>query len=474
MVLEKKIMRNSPSWTKPLVLAITLTALGSFAYWTAFKKNPADEEKQEFENRVLPIELEQISQFTIERPIDGKPEKISFVCLTMAEKLCQPGTNSKWEITAPAKFKADDSAVNSFISAMTTWVSPSTIDLSDENQEKRQILFKEYHLDQTSRHAPLTYKIRVETDHGIKSVYFGEKHPLENSLFVGVAQGMGDQEQMNDRKVYLLPEFTLASMEQPLSYWRDKRLLSLTQGTVSNVTIIPSPGKILNLSRLNGLWTVNRDGVSIPGDRDRIDAWISGVLFLNAKGFSKTNTVAGLKQVLEIAITGSGDVKVVRFFTKTFRDGKKTAIQLYAKVHGLDPLYELDTSVLDRLNVQPENFAINRLIFTPDRLKITWFKVGEKIWTKKSDTWKPNDPEKKIEAFLDRISTPVVQNTKPHPLFPGNPAEAFDVQMGTGPENVIAHYVFWQWEGIVLALDKKTDHTVEIAEEAWSLIPHGK
>src|SRR5262245_42868587 len=133
-------MSKGPSWKGPLIMAILLAVGGGTAYWLEFTRKPVVEEKEEMGKRVFRIKDTPISTVQI---VDGE-KHFAFRCTDSETKLCKAGDNSKWEITEPAKFKADDTNVNSLLSAIETLDGGEALDLSSESPEKRASLLKEY------------------------------------------------------------------------------------------------------------------------------------------------------------------------------------------------------------------------------------------------------------------------------------------------------------------------------------------
>src|SRR4051794_7112069 len=116
------------SWNRQLGLAVTLCALGTLAYWLEFKHKPNQEATDEQSKKLFLLKDTPVKSVTLTDA--GKP--VTLNCSDFAANLCKPGDNSKWEVSEPAKLKADDANVNSLISTLNDLSATDVIDLKDE------------------------------------------------------------------------------------------------------------------------------------------------------------------------------------------------------------------------------------------------------------------------------------------------------------------------------------------------------
>src|SRR4051812_16475208 len=101
------------SWTRQLALAVALCLLGGLAYWLEFKHRPAKEAKEEGQKKVFALKDAQIQSIEL---FDGA-KTYRWECKSLSD-LCKPGDNASWQVVEPLKVKADDTNVNSLVSAL--------------------------------------------------------------------------------------------------------------------------------------------------------------------------------------------------------------------------------------------------------------------------------------------------------------------------------------------------------------------
>src|SRR5690349_1478139 len=136
------------NWTKQAIMAGALLVLGTAAYWLEFKHKPEKESKEEQSKKLFQLKDTPVKAVSIN---DGAGHTFEIRCSDPEAKLCKPGENAKWEVTAPLKVKADDSNVNALISTLNNLSVSESIDLKEETAEKRAMLLKEYGLDAPAR-----------------------------------------------------------------------------------------------------------------------------------------------------------------------------------------------------------------------------------------------------------------------------------------------------------------------------------
>ena len=459
------------NWRKPLILAVLLFVLGSFAYWVEFKQKPKKEEQEEQAKKLFALKDKAVQSILLF--VNGKT--LEFKCSDLAQKLCKPGDNSKWEIAAPSKLKADDSAVNSLISTLNNINSSETIDLKEETPEKRAALLKEYGLDPQAR--TNDRRIEVTTAGGTTTLFLGFSHPIGEMIFGVKAEGADSGKgKIDENHVYLVPNYFKANFDKELTYWRDKKLLTIAAHQVQGFALESSKGKVSG-ERQDGKWTLTSKYEQYPGDIENIDSFLSSATYLSAKDFAsddKTDKKAravlkGAKPILKLTLktassvpapTPSATPQAVQSagpstgITLTlFKKGKTD--KLYATVSNLDPLFELETKAKDRLEKDLKDLRLVKLItsmerFSAKRLEFSGTPVGtpplvlvntDGKWLSQLD--KTEVDAEKVQKFLDKLSGNrikdfVIKN------IPAGEERGLRLTLGDDKENAKRQFVFWK------------------------------
>ncbi len=248
------------SWNRQAFLAFLLFGLGSFTYWLEFNHRPAQEELDENTKHLFQLKDLTIEQVQLAAP--GSPTVV-LSCLDREAMLCHTQDRSKWEMQAPLQARADSGVVNSMLSGLASANPNETLDLKEESAEKKLKMLKEYGLDLEGLKKAL--RITVLTPQGRTTLYLGNKHPIGDTSFgwvenaqakdpkatpaqapEGVSDAASNQQQVQVRleditKVVLVPSFIRAHAEKSLSYWRDKKLLTLQMPEIEKVSFHSNP-----------------------------------------------------------------------------------------------------------------------------------------------------------------------------------------------------------------------------------------
>ena len=469
------------SWTKQLGLAIMLFVLGMGAYWLEFKHKPTQEASEEQAKHLF-----RLSEKEQDLPVQSisfrqNNQQIELTCADLGSQLCKKGDNSKWEITAPAKMKADDSNVNNLLGSLSSLTSPETIDLSAETDAKKTALIKEYGLDPESR--KLGYQLTVKTASQVTTLHLGFLHPLGETLFA--------MEGSNENRIYLIPAHFKTNLDHPLSYWRDKNLLALNAHEVESIQLeTRNPGSsapTLNAQRKDGRWTLHSGGNEYPGDSENIDALLTTLSFLKAKEFASDakrsaqalSLLKGFEETLKITLQKSQGTTaekpapiVLSFFRKKGSSGPTQKV--FATASQLDPLFELDANSLTQLNKGLKDFRLTKLMtsadrFSAKRLELSGPSFGKDAWilTNQQGKWGKADAvseptataaflNSKVQDLLEKLSGNKIKEFVPEAQAPSGDKEALHLTLGDDKDEKKNQWVFWKKDKKIYAKDLKT------------------
>ncbi|MCM2323660.1 MAG: DUF4340 domain-containing protein [Oligoflexia bacterium] len=455
---------NQINWMRHAALAGLLLVLGAAALWIEFKHRPEKAAREEQAKKVFALKEAQIEAIGLH---DGT-KTVEFVCTDLSKKLCRPGDNAKWELAAPLKVKADESNVNSLVSSLSFLVPSETISLQEETPEKRAALLKDYGLDPQTRNAPATKRIEVRTQgKGSTVLYLGQPHPIGEGLFALSGSGEGSP-QANENQVYVIPNHFKANLEHDLTYWRDKKLLTLTSHDIGAFELESGKSRIKGV-RKDGQWTLTTGKEELAGDIENIDSLLSGATFLTARDFpsnDKTDTrsralLKGARPVLTLTLqknTGTGDAPLVlKLFTAK---GPK----LYATLSNLDPLFELELATQNRLRKDVKDLRLSKLIttmerFSAKRLEFSGKPLGspplvlintDAKWTLTDKTEVDAD---KVQGTLDKLSGNRIKEFLPAKSIPKGQEEGLKLTLGDDKAQDKRQLLFWKRDGKLYARD---------------------
>lgn len=435
------------SWVRQLALASVLFLLGSLAYWMEFKRKPEQESKTEQSRKLFTLKDTPIQSIRLS---DGSGT-YELSCLDFAAKLCKPGDNSKWELVKPSRFRADDSSVNSLVSALNNLTSTETIDLKDETPEKRAALLKEYGLDPAARDASAARKVTVATPAGETTIHLGLMHPIGEGIFA-LASKDGKAE---ESRIHIIPSHFKTSFEHDLVHWRNKKLLTLAAHEIDFFDLESGKGRIRG-ERKDGLWSLVSGKEQVPGDIENIDSLLSGATMLSAKSFPSDNkedakagnTLKGAKNALTLTLGKKEDRVTVRLLAKANR--------VFATVSNVDPLFELEASAKDRLDKSLKDLRLNKLVtsmerFSAKRLEFSGKPVGAEpvVLVSKDGKWSFEKGQgevnaDKVQSTLEKLSGSRIKDFLTGAAIPAGEKDGLQFSLGDDKNPAKRKYVFWK------------------------------
>jgi hypothetical protein len=442
------------SWNKPAALAATLFVLASAVYWLEFKHAPSQEEAEERTKKLYDLKDRQVKSILI---TDGV-RRFSFSCLDLDAKLCKPGDNSKWELTEPSRLRADDSNVSALVSALNNTATQDTVSLAEETPAKKAQLLKDYKLDPESR--KLDRRVEVVTADGqARVLWLGDNHPVD-----GIYGLAGTAASPDESRALIVPTYFKTNFDRDLTYWRDKKILGLGAHQIQEFQLESEKGRIDGFRR-DGKWWLrsgSRASASVselPGDLENIDNLLSAATFLTARSFKaeKKDTAEGRKWL-------SGAKRRVLLILKAEKQEPvrleilqkdKTAL---ATVSGLDPVYEVEEGVQNRLGkdlkslrlaklmTSVERFSARRLVFEGKPLGSEPLTLTSQAnqWTSESAGKHEPIKQDKVQTLLDRLSGNRIQDFLEGPAIPAGEKEGLRVTLGTEKEPSLRQLVFWK------------------------------
>ncbi len=480
------------NWGKQLGLAFALVVLGFLAYWVEFKQKPQKEEAEQASKKI--VQLKDVSVKSIQ-VVNGS-QTFELICSDFEQKLCKPGDNSKWQLEQPRKLKADDSNVNAVLSAINNVAVSDTIDLSTETPEKRAQLLKDYGLDEAGRSRKEARRLVLATPNAPAketTIWLGETHPIGEGIFSQVSG--------NESKVFVLPSHFRGNFEHDLTYWRDKKVLTLSGHEVAQFKLDSPKGKVEG-TRKDGAWQLKSGAESVPGDLETIDSLLSGAAYLTARSFAADdknssagrNALAGTSKAVSIEFTkekpAEGEKPVLLTF---FRKGKDKAAKVFATVSNLDPVFEVDSSNIDRFEKSAKDLRLTKLMtsmdrFTAKKLEFSSDKIYPAIvlenkdgkWmmqatpaSSSSDAKAVEASNDKVQALLDRLTGNRIKDFVSAAKVPPGFEKGVSFILSDEKEPKKRHFIFWKSGDNLYARDmnQKSREALQVDNAVWEALP---
>jgi len=477
------------SWNRQLGLALTLFTMGTLTYWLEYKHKPNREAADEQAKKLFALKESPVKTISITDA--GKTLTLS--CSDFAAKLCKPADNSKWEISAPAKLKADDANVNSLVSSLNNLSSNDVIDLKDESQEKKSSLLKEYGLDPAS--LKLTKSLKVTTESGETVLYLGQTHPMGDTVFAvqeNVPAGQTATGKIDESRIYLVNTFLKANFDHDLTYWRNKKLFSLGSHEIASLKLESGGGGELTAERKEGNWILHAKQEDLAGDIENIDNLLTTASFLSAKSFISDNkndakakaALAGFSKVLTLTLQketqgtkmqakgekkeAPAPVQLTLFQKKPF----SPTGTLLATLSNLDPLFELDPSTKERMDKNTKDLRLSKLItsmdkFSMKRLEFSGKPIGNTPLVLKNENgkWifqsdKTEASSEKVQATLDKLSGNRIKDFLTGKALPTGEQDGLKMVMGDDKTEATRQFIFWKKDGKLYARDLQSKPTL--------------
>ena len=408
------------SWKKPLLLVAALAALGGGAYWLEYTYKPKAEAAKDTSKKPFDLTGRNVDHIVIQNGTNGH---FTLKCLDVASKHCKPGDAAKWALEEPMKVTADENNGNSLVSNLTNLIATEVISLKEETPEKRAALLKDYGLSAEQRSAKSARKVEVTFSEGpARTVTVGETHPMGDTYFALVDQ--------DESQVYLVPTYFKNNLENNLTYWRNKKLFSLTASKITRFEYSGPKGK-LKAVRDGTDWTLETDQAGksqkITGDIDAVDTFLSSAVFASAKDFHSEDkkspaakkALAGLKPYIHLKMFEAGktpEESGASHEITLYQKKQGTGPSAFAEITELDPLFTLDPAQLNRLDKGIKDLRASRLIGSLDRFNSTQLELSSERYGKepmslvqKNGVWsmKGSSTEiskEKIGALLDAFA----------------------------------------------------------------------
>ena len=346
-----------------LIATVVFCVLAGILYWSEHHK-PAEATSKASADAapaILKLEATAIAKLEIKRK-DQPP-----VLLAKA-------ASGDWQITEPQPFGADQSAVTSLLSTLSSLNSERLV-------EDKASDLKRYGLDQPGVEVDIT-----EKDNKTQRLLVGDDTPAGNAVYAMLA---------GDPRLFTLPSYDKASLDKSLNDLRDKRLLTANADKISRVELLRK-NEDIEFGRDKSEWQIVKPK-PLRADNFAVDELIRKLsdARMDLSGTDEaTKTDSAFAQATPIATAKVTD----QAGTQEIQVRKNKDIY-YAKSSAVGGIYKVSSDFGQALDKNLDDFR-NKKLFDfnyPDPNKVE-LHVGPKAYflTRNGDDWWSNG--KKMDA----------------------------------------------------------------------------
>lgn len=350
-----------------LVLAALLVGLSVFAYVYEFKNKTTREQQAEAKTRLIQIQRD--AEFERVQILAKQGEiNVDVQCL---DKCKLTDTQSKWELVAPVKFKADEANVGTFLTTLTSSTILETLPFEGDREQ----FLSRYGLAKDKRDA---YKVTIK----LKSypnpfiVYVGDTAAVGDSLYVYVE----GPEYKNDG-IHLIAGHVRTNIERNLSYWRSKRIVEYAVQDISSLKYTNSDGTV-ELSKQGASWYLSGNRLA---DNEAVETFLTGLIYMNAQEYvsdnkSKDGGKLGVTRKPKYTVsvkTSKGEETSLQLFAPADAGTDKNKLRkLYVTVSGKDFIAQIDATGSEKFGKKPEAFRYRNLLTLAEKTGAESIDVG--------------------------------------------------------------------------------------------------
>lgn len=307
-----------------VVATVVFFILAGVLYWSEHRKPADDTVKASADTppAILKLDSSSITK------LDLKKKNAESVVLTKAG-------SGKWEITQPKPYGADQDAVSSLLSTLSSLNSERLV------EEKTSDL-KTYGLDQPALEVDITDK-----GNKTQKVLLGDDTPTGSSVYAMLA---------GDPRVFTVASYTKNSVDKGLNDVRDKRLLTVNSDKISRLEIVRK-GQTIEFGRNKDEWQI------LKPKPLRADASEVGELIRKLTDAKMNLAAAGPKTDTGAFARGTvlATAKITDESGTQSLEVRKDKDTYYAKSNTVEEAYKIDTDLGKALDKGLDDFRGKRL-----------------------------------------------------------------------------------------------------------------
>jgi hypothetical protein len=366
-----------------LLATVVLAALAGALYWSDHRNSNAEAAKPSPDAAPTILKLDENSITKLELKKKGAP------AIVLAK------SGSEWKITEPKPLRADQSAVSTMLSTVSSLNSERLLDEKSTDLQRYGLEHPSFELDVT------------ETNNRTQRLLLGDDTPVGSAVYAALA---------GDPRLFTIAAYSRTSIDKGLNDLRDKRMLTVSADKVSRLEISGKNGDI-EFGRNKDEWQI------LKPKPMRADSYAVGDLVskLTDVRMDLSGSDSAAKEsdtafahgtpIATVKVTGESSTEQLQF-----RKDKDT---YYVKSSVVDGTSKIDSGLADAVNKKLDDFRNKKLFdfgFTdPNKVEIRtpsrtytllrggqdWWDNGKKVDASAMESLLSNLRELAAEKFVD-------------------------------------------------------------------------
>jgi hypothetical protein len=373
--------RESRELRKNLLLASALFVLG--ALYLVYEKyvDPSVQKKQEISGKLLAVDNDAEVEF-FEWQRGNAHFKVRCI-----EACKLGGPLSKFEIVEPIQYRADDSAVTSFITSFVNAKPEHVLAFDGKDEKLDDAKLTEFGLAESVR-ATNYIRLKTKADEKPHTVFIGNDVPASSNVYAVIEPSRPTKDRpalSQSKNVYLISSALKGQSEKRLTHFRSKRLIDAPPEAIDSIVLKHSGGDYA-LARDGAQWQMTQSGQVSLADSEAVETFVTGLAFINASDFvsedyqqKSTQYVLPAKPHyrLEVGYRSAGKKLsiTINAFDVLVSIGKGKEPKVYAYIDGQKTLFELDRTHVEKLQKKPTAFRFRNLLTSAERESVQTLRV---------------------------------------------------------------------------------------------------
>ena len=365
-------------YAQTLIALILLTGLyAGFTYYNRRKSREQPKTETSTQQKLVSLDSAHVQSITFQPP-DGDAVK------------CQR-VGGKWAIVEPKKLDADQSAVSTLLSTLTSATIDDVVDPHPTN-------LKDFGLD------PPAYKLELTSDSkpAQVSLLLGGDTPTGGDLYAQVA---------GNPQVVTIPSYMKTSLEKKLFDLRDRRALTLDADQIQRITTDYRGKKWTLAKNPEGVWDLELPP-AVRADRFTVEGLISSLRGLTMQSIAsdekKNLGNYGLSSPeLRVDLSGPGGTQTL-LLGKKDKEGER----YFAANSALDSVFTLGSDFRTQFEKDAADLR-EKDLFTFSNFEVKHLEVdspkGHQVFDQQKNQWKQTAPSAKnvdsakMDTFLGAL-----------------------------------------------------------------------
>jgi len=395
-------------WNTLVALAFLGALWAGFRYYDRRKTREAKKTESKPAENVLSVESSKIRSFTL-TPRDGE----AFTCTR---------DGKTWVISQPSQLAADQTAVSSWLSSLTSATIDDVVDAHPSN-------LKDYGLDPPA----ILIEVSTETKPPNFTLRMGDQTPTSSGVYAQIA---------GNPRVVSLPSYDKSSLEKTLFDLRDKRAVTLDVDQISRIEARSKDKRWTLEKNPDGVWDLVLPPL-VRADRSSVDGMVSQLRNLTMQAVVSEDKKELGKYGLD-SPTLTVKMKAPQD-TQTLVLGKKDGERYDAMNPALDPIFTVENYFLTQFQKDPADLR-DKALFSFSTFDVKHLEVdtpkGHWAFEQQNNKWKQTEPKAKdvdndkMDALVNSVhalraeSFPKASAGDPSAFGLNKPAYSFKVQLG--------------------------------------------